>query len=69
MDKFEQRLEQSTLKLRNCQTEKGFVEQHGEAKYSTCTQCPELFECKIRLEYIKAVYSSMSREKSGGFEF
>lgn len=69
MDRFEQRVEENSKKIQECQKERGFVKLYGEIEYSSCTLCPDQIECKLRLEYVSSVYRGMSKEKSGGFEF
>ena len=59
-DKFEQHLDGMIIKLHNCQTEKNM---------STCSKCEFYFSCEIRTDYVKAVYNSMSKGDTGGFEF
>jgi len=59
-DRFEIYLDEMIEKLQSCQKDKGF---------KSCSLCPEFLECKLRDEYIKAVYNSMSKGETGGFEF
>lgn len=35
----------------------------------SCLKCDEILNCEIRKEYVKAVYESMNKGKSGDFEF
>jgi hypothetical protein len=60
MDKFEIALEDKTKELQACQVEKG---------YKSCLPCPQINECKLRDEYVDAVYDSMNKGQGGGFEF
>ena len=59
-DKFELYLDEMMLKLKNCQQEKN---------HTSCNQCEHFFGCELRNEYVKAVYNSMSKGDTGGFEF
>ncbi|MFK5882094.1 MAG: hypothetical protein QM482_07750 [Sulfurospirillum sp.] len=59
-DKYKQNLTDATKKLKACQKNLNF---------KSCFNCEKLFDCKIRKEYIDAVYKSMSKGQSGGFEF
>jgi len=59
-DKFEVYLDEMVLKLQDCQKEKG---------HKSCSLCEFYFECQLRNEYVKAVYNSMSKGDTGGFEF
>jgi len=59
-DKFELYLDEMIQKVQKCQEEK--------AKES-CSLCELYLECELRDEYIKAVYNSMSKGDTGGFEF
>ncbi len=59
-DKFEVYLEEMVQKLQKCQQDKG---------YKSCSLCESYFGCTLRDEYVKAVYNSMSKGDTGGFEF
>jgi len=59
-DKFELYLDEMVEKLHNCQKEKA---------HKSCSQCEFYFGCDLRNEYVKAVYNSMSKGDTGGFEF
>ena len=59
-DKFEIYLDEMILKLQNCQKEKA---------HKSCSACESYFGCTLRDEYVKAVYNSMSKGDTGGFEF
>lgn len=59
-DKFEIYLDEMIVKLQNCQKEKA---------HKSCSACEFYFGCELRDEYIKAVYNSMSKGDTGGFEF
>lgn len=59
-DRFELYLDEMIEKLQTCQQEKGFV---------SCSMCELFLNCSLRDEYIKAVYNSMSKGETGGFEF
>jgi hypothetical protein len=59
-DKFEIYLDEMVLKLQNCQEEKA---------HKSCSDCEFYFGCALREEYVKAVYNSMSKGDTGGFEF
>lgn len=60
LDKYELRLQEQMEKLKQCQEEKGF---------DSCFNCDDLLLCKIRSDYVKAVYQSMNKGQDGGFEF
>jgi hypothetical protein len=59
-DRFELYLDEMILKLQKCQQENN---------YTSCSQCISYLECELRDEYVKAVYNSMSKGDTGGFEF
>jgi len=59
-DKFELFLDEMIEKLQKCQNEKN---------YKSCSLCEHYFGCELRDEYVKAVYNSMSKGDTGGFEF
>lgn len=60
LDKFEIFLEEMLVKLQKCQEEK---------KHKSCSACEDYFTCELRHDYVKAVYNSMSKGDTGGFEF
>jgi hypothetical protein len=59
-DRFELYLDEMIVKLQNCQKEKN---------HTSCSLCSLYLECELRDEYVKAVYNSMSKGDTGGFEF
>jgi len=59
-DKFEFCLDEMIQKLQACQHEKS---------HKSCSTCEHYFGCELREEYVKAVYNSMSKGETGGFEF
>lgn len=59
-DKFEVFLDEMLTKLQTCQQEK---------VVQSCSQCEHYFTCDLRHDYVKAVYNSMSKGDTGGFEF
>jgi hypothetical protein len=59
-DKFEQYLDEMIPKIQACQKDKNL---------STCSACELYLGCELRTEYVKAVYNSMSKGDTGGFEF
>ena len=59
-DKFELHLDEMIKKLQACQNEKN---------HQSCSACEFYIGCEIRDEYVKAVYNSMSKGDTGGFEF
>lgn len=60
MDKFELYLDEMIEKLQKCQNER---------QRSSCSSCELYLECELRSNYVKAVYNSMSKGDTGGFEF
>lgn len=59
-DRFELYLDEMIEKLQTCQQEKNL---------ESCSLCEHYLTCELRDEYIKAVYNSMSKGETGGFEF
>jgi len=59
-DKFEIYLDEMIIKVQACQEEKNL---------KSCSECELFLQCDLRDEYIKAVYNSMSKGDTGGFEF
>ena len=60
LDAFEQMLEQEKQKLEQCQKERNI---------DSCLKCEKTLDCEVRKSYVSAVYKSMSKGKSGDFEF
>ena len=59
-DKYKELLVSVTRELKDCQ---------NNLQLKSCFDCEKLFDCEIRKNYVNAVYSSMSKGQSGGFEF
>ena len=59
-DSFELHLNEALVNLQRCQKELG---------HHSCSDCEKLLECPTRQAYIQAVYDSMSKGETGGFEF
>ena len=59
-DKFEQRLDAEIEKLKACQ---------AEHAVKSCSGCEHYLGCELRRSYVSAVYDSMSKGETGGFEF
>lgn len=60
LDRFQEALIEKTKLLKECQKKR---------KLTSCLQCKEIIGCKVRNEYVDAVYKSMNKGKGGGFEF
>ncbi len=59
-DVYEAKLDEAKESLDKCQTSKGV---------ESCLKCPQLLECPTRTLYVRAVYESMSKGATGGFDF
>jgi hypothetical protein len=59
-DVFEARLDAMIEKLRACQ---------AEHAVKSCSVCEKYLACELRKNYVAAVYDSMSKGETGGFEF
>lgn len=59
-DSFELKLEEKLKELKSCQEEN---------RYTSCMSCDSFFNCELRKSYVLAVYESMNKGQSGGFEF
>lgn len=59
-DEYERRLDAMIEKLGACQV---------EHSVKSCSLCEHYLECEVRREYVVAVYDSMSKGETGGFEF
>jgi len=60
LDSWELELERKKVLLAECQNSKNLT---------SCLACEKLFDCDIRDNYVQAVYDSMSKGGTGGFEF
>ena len=59
-DPYIKKREEKTKELKMCQQKRNL---------KSCFECKELIGCTIRKAYVQAVYESMSKGQSGGFEF
>lgn len=57
---YEARLDEAIKILQECQQEHNI---------SSCYVCEKCIGCEIRTKYIRAVYESMSKGETGGFDF
>lgn len=57
---WELSLESQLLILQQCQNTNNI---------KTCSICDKFLSCDIRKKYVHAVYKSMNKDDSGGFEF
>ncbi len=57
---YEERLDAALLNMQACQKEKAL---------KSCSLCEFYIGCETRRAYVQAVYDSMSKGETGGFEF
>ncbi|MBD3809738.1 MAG: hypothetical protein IE884_04385 [Sulfuricurvum sp.] len=57
---YEERLDEAMSALQSCQQERSL---------ESCYVCEQCIGCDIRSKYIRAVYESMSKGETGGFDF
>ncbi len=60
MSNFEEKLDENLKILQDCQ---------NSHDLKSCFNCDEIFDCKIRNDYVDSAYDSMSKGESGDFEF
>ncbi|MFA7084165.1 MAG: hypothetical protein WC141_06470 [Arcobacteraceae bacterium] len=60
LDEWEEKLEVQLQVLKQCQQDKNLI---------GCESCEVFFSCEVRKRYVVAVYESMNKGSSGGFEF
>ncbi len=60
LDQFEKKLLEEIEIIKNCQKNNST---------DSCLKCEKIIGCDIRNSYVKAVYDSMNKGQSGGFEF
>ena len=59
-DIFEKRLDEMIIIVKDCQNNKTL---------ESCGKCEQYIGCELRKKYVSAVYDSMSKGQTGGFEF
>lgn len=59
-DEFQKRVLLKIEELKECQSKNSL---------SSCFECKRLFECELRISYVKSVYESMNQGKSLDFDF
>lgn len=57
---YEAKLSNAKQSLEECQDSNGV---------QSCLKCSELIGCPVRTLYVRAVYESMSKGETGGFDF
>ena len=57
---YEVRLDAALASMQACQKEKAM---------KSCSICEQYIGCETRRAYVQAVYDSMSKGETGGFEF
>ena len=60
LDEFELALKEKLTTLQECQKSNNL---------DSCLKCDKILNCDTRNEYVKAVYMSMNKGVTGGFEF
>ncbi len=60
LDEFEKKLEEQIITLHECQQKQ---------QVDSCLKCTHVIGCETRKAYVDAVYNSMSKGATGGFEF
>lgn len=60
IDEWDEKLEVKLKELKQCQI---------SLSYESCKSCDKFFNCELRKSYVGAVYDSMSKGSTGGFEF
>ncbi|MFA5501676.1 MAG: hypothetical protein WC253_03455 [Sulfurovaceae bacterium] len=60
LDQWEEALQEAITSLQECQK---------SCNLTSCFDCEKLLDCEIRNNYVKAVYESMNKGETGGFEF
>ncbi|MDD5406081.1 MAG: hypothetical protein PHE73_03960 [Sulfurovaceae bacterium] len=60
LDQWEEALQVAIASLQDCQKSN---------ELTSCFDCDKLLDCELRNNYVKAVYESMNKGETGGFEF
>lgn len=66
---FEEALDVKLALLKECQKDNNTAVVFDGESHGSCTPCPKIIGCDTRRQYIGAVYNSMSKGDTGGFEF
>lgn len=59
-NKYKQDLDSNISILKQCQSDNNV---------SSCLKCDKVIGCKIRIQYVESVYSSMNKGSGGFFNF
>lgn len=60
LDEYQKKHLEKLQELEACKKEKGL---------ESCRKCSEFYGCVLRKEYVDAVFYSMNKGQTGGFEF
>jgi len=60
IDEWDLKLDDKLLELKKCQKSNSL---------NSCKPCDKFFDCELRKKYVTAVYESMNKGSTGGFEF
>ncbi|MCV6607957.1 MAG: hypothetical protein OIF32_07090 [Campylobacterales bacterium] len=60
LDEYEKKHLEELEKLEECKKSKGV---------DSCRKCSEFYPCELRKSYVDAVFFSMNKGQTGGFEF
>jgi hypothetical protein len=68
-DIFEEALDAKIVLLKECQKSHNATTTFNGESHGSCAPCPKIIGCDTRRQYVSAVYNSMSKGDTGGFEF
>jgi len=68
-DVFDEAVDARIAALQECQAANNAGVIFDGINYGSCTPCPKIIGCETRHSYVGAVYNSMSKGDTGGFEF
>ncbi len=68
-DIFEEALDAKIELLQECQKSHNVAIVFNDESHGSCAPCPKIIGCEVRRQYVGAVYNSMSKGDTGGFEF
>ena len=60
LDEFQIKHLEKLKELENCKKDKAV---------NSCRKCDKFFDCELRIAYVDAVFYSMNKGKTGGFDF
>jgi len=68
-DPYKEALRARLQSLKSCQSATNVSIEHEGEYHGSCMPCPKIIGCETRRLYVAAVYNSMGKGDTGGFDF